>query len=121
MRSIRANLVLWMVTALVLGSIVVLAATYAQTRKQVGTVFDEELRQVAHAVHLREDWVQTRRMRIARPGFALSVRAYDKTGRVYFETALPSLPADLPQSFNEGLAFVETPEGPWRVYTHVTD
>jgi two-component system OmpR family sensor kinase len=120
-KSIRANLVLWMVTALALGSIVVLAATYALTRKQVGTVFDEELRQVAHAVHLREDWVQTRRMRIARPGFALSVRAYDKTGRVYFETALPSLPADLPQGFGEGLGTLDTAEGPWRVYTHVTE
>jgi two-component system OmpR family sensor kinase len=120
-RSIRANLVLWMVTALALGSVVVLAATYALTRKQVGTVFDEELRQVAHAVHLREDWVQTRRMRIARPGFALSVRAYDKTGRVYFETALPSLPADMQQTFAEGLGTMETAEGPWRVYTHVTE
>ena len=121
MRSIRANLVLWMVTALALGSIVVLATTYALTRKQVGTVFDEELRQVALAVHLREDWVQTRRMRIARPGFALSVRAYDKTGRVYFETALPSLPADLQQTFAEGLGTMDTAEGPWRVYTHVTE
>jgi two-component system OmpR family sensor kinase len=120
-KSIRANLVLWMVTALALGSIVVLGATYALTRNQVGRVFDEELRQVAHAVHLREDWMQTRRVRIARPGFALSVRAYDKTGRVYFETALPSLPADLPQTFDEGLASMGTQEGSWRVYTHVTE
>ena len=121
MKSIRANLVLWMVTALALGSIVVLGATYALTRNQVGRVFDEELRQVAHAVHLREDWMQTRRVRIARPGFALSVRAYDKTGRVYFETALPSLPSDLQQTFDEGLASMGTQEGPWRVYTHVTE
>jgi len=120
-KSIRANLVLWMVTALALSSVVVLGATYVLTRNQVGTVFDEELRQVAHAVHLREDWVQTRRMRIARPGFALSVRAYDKTGRVYFETALPSLPTDLPQTFSEGFASIGTVEGAWRVYTHVTE
>lgn len=121
MRSIRANLVLWVVGTLALGTVVVLAATYVLTRNQVGRLFDEELKQVAHAVHLREDWTQTRRVRIARPGFALSVRAYDKTGRVYFETALPSLPADLPQSFGEGLASIETDEGAWRVYTHVTD
>ena len=121
MRSIRANLVLWVVGALAVGTVVVLGATYALTRHQIGAVFDEELRQVAHAVHLREDWTQTRRVRIARPGFALSVRAYDNTGRVYFETALPSLPADLPQTFAEGFAFVGTGEGPWRVYTHVTE
>ena len=121
MRSIRANLVLWVVGTLALGTVVVLAATYVLTRNQVGRLFDEELKQVAHAVHLREDWTQPRRMRIARPGFALSVRAYDKTGRIYFETALPSLPADLPQSFTEGLASTLTDEGSWRVYTHVTD
>jgi len=119
--SIRAKLVLWMGTALVLGTAVVLAATYALTRNQLGRVFDEELKQVSHAVHLREDWTQTRRIRIARPGFALSVRAYDKTGRVYFETALPSLPADLPQTYEEGLGSMATQEGAWRVYTHVTE
>ena len=121
MTSIRAKLVLWMGTALVLGTAVVLAATYALTRNQLGRVFDEELKQVSHAVHLREDWTQTRRIRIARPGFALSVRAYDKTGRVYFETALPSLPADLPQTYEEGLGSMATQEGAWRVYTHVTE
>jgi two-component system OmpR family sensor kinase len=119
--SIRAILVLWMGSALVIGTAVVLAATYALTRNQLGTVFDEELRQVAHAVHLREDWTQTRRIRIARPGFELSVRAYDKTGRVYFETALPSLPADLPQTYAEGLSSMGTQEGRWRLYTHVTE
>jgi two-component system OmpR family sensor kinase len=119
--SIRANLVLWMASALVLGTAVVLGATYALTRNEVGRVFDEELRQVAHAVHLREDWSQTRRIRIARPGFELSVRAYDKTGRIYFETALPSLPADLAQTYDEGFASMGTQEGAWRVYTHVTE
>ncbi len=121
MRSIRANLVLWVVGTLALGTVVVLAATYVLTRNQVGRLFDDELKQVALAVHLREDWTQMRRVRIARPGFALSVRAYDKTGRVYFETALPSLPSDLPQTYIEGLASIGTADGPWRVYTHVTD
>ena len=121
MKSIRANLVLWLVSALALGTIVVLAATYLLTRNQVGRVFDDELKQVAYAVHLREDWTQTRRMRIARPGFELSVRAYDQTGRIYFETALPSLPGDLPQTYAEGFAFMGTREGPWRIYTHVTE
>ena len=110
-----------MASALVLGTAVVLGATYALTRNEVGRVFDEELRQVAHAVHLREDWSQTRRIRIARPGFELSVRAYDKTGRIYFETALPSLPSDLTQTYDEGFASMGTQEGTWRVYTHVTE
>jgi two-component system, OmpR family, sensor kinase len=118
-RSIRANLVLWLVGALALGAILVLAATYFLTRQQVGQLFDDELKQVAHAVHLREDWVD-RRLRIARPGFSLSVRAYDSSGRVFFETALPSLPSDVPQSFEEGFERRSTEEGDWRLYTHVS-
>ena len=120
MRSIRSNLVLWTVGALAVGVVIVLAVTYVLQRKQLGTLFDEELKQVALAVHLREDW-QDRRLRIARPGFFLSVRAYDTQGRVYFETALPSFPADLPQTYEEGLAHVGSAEGAWRLYTHVTD
>lgn len=120
MKSIRANLVLWLVSSLALGSVAVLAGTYALTRIQIGHVFDEELRQVAHAVHLREDWIDAGRVRIARPGFFLSVRAYDDAGRVYFETALPSLPGDAPQTFREGFTRMDTSDGGWRVYTHVT-
>ncbi len=120
MRSIRSNLVLWTVGALALGVVIVLAATYVLQRQQLGALFDEELRQVALAVHLREDW-QDRRLRIARPGFFLSVRAYDRNGRVYFETALPSFPPDLPQTYDEGHAHIGSSEGAWRLYTHVTD
>lgn len=121
MKSIRRYLLLWLVGGLAVGSVAVLAGTYALTRSQVGRMFDEELRQVALAVHVREDyWAQTRRVRIARPGFSLSVRAYDATGRTYFETLMPSLPADTPQIFSEGLSDVETTDGWWRLYTHVT-
>src|ERR1041384_1574560 len=100
-RSIRANLVLWVVGTLGLGTVVVLGATYALTRNQVGRLFDEELKQVAHAGHLREDWPQTRRLPIALPGFALAVCPYDSTGRVCFDSPVPTLPPDLPQSFKE--------------------
>ena len=121
MKSIRSYLLLWLVGGLAAGSVAVLAGTYALTRSQVGRMFDEELRQVALAVHVREDyWAQARRVRIARPGFSLSVRAYDATGRTYFETLMPSLPADTPQIFTEGHSDVETENGLWRLYTHVT-
>lgn len=121
MKSIRATLVLSLIVALTAGLILALIGTYILTRKQVGTMFDEELRQVALAVHLREDWIQQGRVRIARPGFFLAVRAYDKNGRLYFETALPSLPLDLPQTYGEGFGHIDTAEGPWRIFTHVTD
>lgn len=117
MRSIRAHLVVWLVGGLAVGVVAVLIASYSLTRKQLGTLFDDELRQVAHAVQLREG----QGVRIARPGFELSVRAYEPSGSVYFETALPSLPEDLPQAFSEGFASVDTAEGPWRIYTHVAE
>jgi signal transduction histidine kinase len=119
-KSIRARLVLWLVSALLLGSIAVLGGTYVLTRGQIAKVFDDELKQVAHAVHLREDWIRAGRLRLARPGFALSVRAHDEHGRVYFETVLPSLPADLQQTFAEGFTRADSAEGAWRLYTHVT-
>ncbi|HVL35543.1 MAG TPA: ATP-binding protein [Burkholderiales bacterium] len=123
MRSIRSTLALWLVSALVIGTLVVLTVTYTLTRQEVGRLFDAELEQVAHAVHLREDWIQegVRRVRIARPGFFLSVRAYDQEGRLFFETLFPTLPADLPRTFEEGFTTSETAEGAWRVYTHVVE
>jgi two-component system, OmpR family, sensor kinase len=110
-------------SALVLGTLIVLGVTFMLTRKEVGRLFDAELEQVAHAVHLREDWIQegVRRVRIARPGFFLSVRAYDNEGRLFFETLFPTLPTDLPQTFEEGFVTRDTLEGPWRVYTHVVE
>jgi two-component system OmpR family sensor kinase len=120
LKSIRRTLVLWLVGALAAGSLAVLAGTYALTRGQLGQVFDEELRQVALAVHVREDWMQTRRVRIARPGFALSVRAYDAAGHIFFETLLPSLPGEIPLGFDEGLTDAEWSGERWRIYTHVT-
>jgi signal transduction histidine kinase len=108
------------VGGLALGAIAVLAGTYALTRQQIGTLFDDELRQVALAVHVQENWLQSGRVRIARPGFSVSVRAYDQSGHLYFETALPSLPPDAPQTFSEGWSRVNTSDGTWRIYTHVT-
>jgi two-component system OmpR family sensor kinase len=120
-RSIRTHLVVWAIGGLAAGMVVVLAATYYLTRQQLGTLFDDELRQVALAVQLGTDRSSQPRVRIARPGFFLSVRAYDQDGRVYFETALPSLPSEVARTFAEGFASVHTSEGPWRIYTHVTD
>ena len=120
MKSIRGMLVLWVVGALTVGITIVLSTTYVLVRKEVGSLFDEELRLVAVAVHLREDW-QDRRLRIARPGFFLSVRAYDRDGGVFFETLLPSMPLDLPKTFVEGFERMESSEGAWRMFTHVTE
>lgn len=120
MKSIRTDLVLWLTGALALGIVIVLAATYGTAQEQFGRVFDDELRQIAQAVHLREDWIEAGNVRIAREDVAFAVRAYDDGGRVFFESGLPSLPADAPKTLDPGLSIVETTDGPWRIYTHVT-
>jgi two-component system OmpR family sensor kinase len=120
MRSIRANLVLWLVSALVLGSVILVVATYTFTHDAIGRAFDDEMRQIAYAVHLREDWAEERPIRIARPEFVFAVRAYEPDGRIFFETWLPTLRFDGPQSRVEGFADVDTASGTWRVFTHVT-
>jgi two-component system OmpR family sensor kinase len=88
-------------------------------RTQIGHVFDGELKQVARAVHVREEWIDAGRVRIARPGFSFSVRAYDGTGRMYFETVQPAVPPEIPQIFEPGYQYVDTSAGRWRVYTYV--
>lgn len=120
MKSIQTKLTLWLIAALAFGSIIALAATYFFARAELRRIFDHELTQIAQAVHLREDWTDAGRIRLARPGFLFSVRAYDKTGRVYFETVQPALPQDVPQTVDDGFTFVDTAEGAWRLYTYVT-
>ena len=120
MRSIRAKLVLWLVCGCALGIGVVTVATYTFARAELRRTFDGELEQVARAVDLREDWIEAGRVRIAREGVFFAVRAYDKTGRVYFETVLPSMPDAVPFAREAGFKYIETDDGRWRVFTHVS-
>jgi two-component system, OmpR family, sensor kinase len=120
-KSIRRDLVRWLAGALALALAATLAATYRTAQEHFGRVFDDELRQIAQAVHLREDWEAEGTVRIAREDVVFAVRAYDDGGKVFFESGLPSLPADVPKTLQPGLSVVETSDdGAWRVYTHVT-
>lgn len=120
MKSIRGNLVLWLLSALAFGGAILMVGTYVFTRAAIGRALDDEMRQIAFAIHLREDWVEAPRVRIARPEFEFAVRAYGPDGRVFFETLLPTLRFAGLQSQSEGYADVDTASGAWRVYTHVT-
>ncbi|HEY3075958.1 MAG TPA: ATP-binding protein [Burkholderiales bacterium] len=120
MKSIRARLALWLLCGCACGIAVVIVATYSFARSELRRAFDAELQQIARAVDLREDWSEAGRVRIAREGVLFAVRAYDRDGRVYFETALPSMPASIAQTGEPGFTFADTDEGGWRVYTHVS-
>jgi two-component system OmpR family sensor kinase len=119
LRSIRRELVLWLTGTLVLGLAAVALATYYAARAQINALFDGELQQIAQAVHLREDWIEAGTVRIARQEVPFAVRAYDDGGRVFFETGLPAVPVEAQKTLDPGFSDVETPDGPWRVYTHV--
>jgi two-component system OmpR family sensor kinase len=119
-KSIRARLVLWLVGGCAAGIALVIVATYTFVRSELRDAFDGELQQIARAVDLREDWVEAGRVRIAREGVLFAVRAYDRAGRAYFETALPSMPASVPQSSEPGFTYADTEDGRWRIYTHVS-
>jgi two-component system, OmpR family, sensor kinase len=118
--SIQRRLVLWMAAALALAMAVVLGATYFSAYAQLDLVFDEELKKIAHAVQLRETSSREHTLRLARPGFNLSVRAYDRSGKVIFATLLPTMPPEAPKLYVEGFDMLPTSEGDWRVYTHVS-
>ena len=120
MRSIRANLLLWLSVALALFIVIVAGATYSFAHRQLSRILDDELRQFAQAVHLREDWTEAGTVRIAPEDVTFAVRVYDDGGRLYFESGLPALPADAPQTLDPGYSVVDSPDGPWRMYTHVT-
>jgi two-component system, OmpR family, sensor kinase len=120
LKSIRAKLVLWLVCGCAVGIGAVTIATYTFARAELRRTFDGELEQVARAVDLREDWVEAGRVRIAREGVFFAVRAYDKSGRVYFETVLPSMPDAVPLVREAGFKYIETDDGRWRVFTHVS-
>jgi two-component system OmpR family sensor kinase len=120
LKSIRRDLLLWVTGTLVLGVLAVALGTYHIARAELDAILDGELRQLAQAVHLREDWAEAGNVRIAREDVAFAVRAYDEGGRVFFESGLPSLPADAPKTLEQGFSIVDTPDGPWRIYTHVT-
>jgi signal transduction histidine kinase len=119
LRSIQRALLAWLALALVFGMALVVVFTYANAYAQITRVFDDELIKVAEAVSLGEEWRGPHRARIPRPGFNLSVRAYDQRGVLYFESALPSMPEDVPRLFETAFADVATRAGRWHIYTHV--
>jgi two-component system OmpR family sensor kinase len=119
LKSIRRDLLLWVIGTLVLGVTAIALATYYSGRQQIDAMLDGELLQIARAVHLREDWADAGHVRIAREGVTFAVRAYDDGGKVFFESGLPSLPPDVPKTLDAGFSDVPTPDGLWRVYTHV--
>jgi two-component system, OmpR family, sensor kinase len=120
LKSIRRGLLVWLAVALAAGMAIAVLATYFFAYAQINQVFDEELVLIAEAVHLGGDWRAGTRVRIPRPGFNLSVRAYDAAGLSYFDTAQPSMPADIPRLRAAGHSVVATTDGDWRLYTHVT-
>lgn len=94
-----------------MGTVVLIIATYSFARAELHRAFDGELQQIARAVDLREDWAQAGRVRIAKEGVVFAVRAYDASGRIFFETASPSIPQGVQKVLEPGFSYAETEAG----------
>jgi signal transduction histidine kinase len=120
--SIRRNLLVWLFGALVVGGIAIVLAVYKAAMDELDEVFDDQLKQIAYAVHVHGDWSPQLPLPM-RPGpseFLFSTRTFDADGRMVTEGGVTALRFDGPQAKQEGFSDSITPKGRWRVFTHVT-
>jgi signal transduction histidine kinase len=127
MRSIARHLLAWTLGALIVGSLLIVGASYLATLEEMNEVFDDNLRQVAMAVasHQRPDDgdALTRGELPALPSlydqrgdFNYVTLAWSPDGRLRY---LSDPAVSLPFSSAEGLARVTSGAEQWHVYTIV--
>ena len=115
MRSIRRQLLLWLLTGLALAVLAAGARIYTQTLDEANELFDYHLRQMAAS--LPNDSfgpLPPSSTKELETEDGLVVQIWDRNGlELYF-----SRPASkLPQRAELGFSTVETPHGSWRVYS----
>lgn len=130
MRSIRRDLQLWLLGALAVGGIVMVAVSYVVTRTEMGEQFDANLQQVAlaiaehHAFGLdyraptREQLPSLPRIFEEDDDFDFVTLARSTDGTVVYSSD-PGL--SFPAQRETGLADIEANGETWRIYTLVTE
>lgn len=122
MISIRAHLLLWMLSALSLGAVLLVLASYAFTLEEMNEVFDDELKQVALTV-LRHHQANADSIPFAPAAnghngheeeLAVITQVWTADGKRVFVSA-PL--AEIPFTRDQGLQTLQTRDGKWRVYT----
>ncbi|HEX9450479.1 MAG TPA: ATP-binding protein [Burkholderiales bacterium] len=114
MRSIRRQLLVWLLSTLVLAGLFAALGIYFTVEDEFNELFDYELRQVA--LSFRDDSLDSPvgpPVQIVDEEDDLVIQIWDRAGTlVYVSDALPVLP---PRA-NAGLSSVSTPGTQWRVF-----
>jgi len=118
-KSLRANLTVWLLCALSAGAVLLGLSSFYFTLDEMDDVFDEQLKQVAHATLTQhESGMHLKRTQAAAQKAEENIVFVTQVWRADGSREFSSLPeADIPFSATEGLATVKTRSGEWRVYT----
>ena len=122
MTSIRRTLLVWLLLGLVAVAVVASVATYFDTRREIGELFDLQLKQLAFSTRI-DDLLRGRQPSIAGPGAdraagvsEIVTQIWDRDGvLVYYSRPGTGLPVPA----TEGYSNVIRDGHAWRVYTHV--
>jgi two-component system OmpR family sensor kinase len=118
--SIRRKLTTWLLAGLALAIVAATFVTYVRARDEANVLFDVQLAQTAASIA---------GMPFAAPiaegpsSEGLVVQIWDRNGvRVYLPRSQDrEASGTLPKRQSPGFATIDTPNGPWRVYSVITD
>ncbi len=122
MRSIRRTLLVWLLLGLAAVAVVASVATYFDTRREIGELFDLQLKQLAYSTRI-DDLLRGRQPSVSGPGTdrtagvsEIVTQIWDRDGvLVYYSRPGTGLPVPA----TEGYSNVIQDGHAWRVYTHV--
>jgi two-component system OmpR family sensor kinase len=122
MTSIRRTLLVWLLLGLAAVAVVASVATYFDTRREIGELFDLQLKQLAYSTRI-DDLLRGRQPSVSGPGAdrtagvsEIVTQIWDRDGVLVYYSR-PG--AGLPVPATEGYSDVMQDGHAWRVYTHV--
>ena len=122
MRSIRRTLLVWLLLGLAAVAVLATVATYFDTKREIGEIFDLQLKQLAYSTRV-DDLIRGRQPSVSGPGTdrtagvsEIVTQIWDRDGvLVYYSRPGTGLPVPA----TEGYSDVMQAGRAWRVYTHV--
>jgi two-component system, OmpR family, sensor kinase len=120
--SIRRTLLVWLLLGLAAVAVLATVATYFDTKREIGELFDLQLKQLAYSTRI-DDLIRGRQPSLGGPGAdraagvaEIITQIWDRDGVLVYYSR-PG--AGLPVPATEGYSDVVQNGRAWRVYTHV--
>jgi two-component system, OmpR family, sensor kinase len=122
MTSIRRTLLVWLLLGLVAVAVLASVATYFDTKREIGELFDLQLKQLAYSTRV-DDLIRGRQPSVSGPGAdratgvsEIVTQIWDRDGvLVYYSRPGTGLPVPATEGYSDVLQNGRA----WRVYTHV--